>query len=82
MPTKELRLRLDDALLAKARALAESQGSSLEDILVVYLTNWVREDKRRRMARAMMKPYVDRPTVSLSGVIQPSRDETEDEADD
>ncbi len=78
MPTKELRLRLDDGLLTKAKALAERNGSSLEDFLVAYLAKWVAEDKRRRLTRAMMKPYEDRPTVSLSGGLRPPEDETEE----
>ena len=78
MPTTELRLRLDDGLLTKARALAERRGTSLEDLLVAQLTRWVAEDKRRRLTRAMMQPYVDRPTVSLAGRLRPPKDKTED----
>ena len=77
MPTTELRLRLDDGLLAKARALAEGKGTSLEDLMIAHLTDLVRAEKRRRLARAMMKPYVDRPTVSLSGRNRPPEDDSE-----
>ncbi len=77
MPTKELLLRLDDGLLTKARALAEREGSSLEDSLVEYLTQWVAKDTRRRLNRVRMKPFTDRPTVSLSGELRPPKEEPE-----
>lgn len=77
MPTTELRLRLDDGLLTKARALAERRGASLEDLLIAHLDRWVKKDKRRRLTRAMMKPYVERPTVKLNRIPDGGEDETE-----
>ncbi len=80
MPTTKLTVDLDSGLLAKARAVAEKQEKSLEDLVIALLADLVQEDRRRWATRELYKPYVERPTLVLGGAgQQPPRDSDDSE---
>jgi hypothetical protein len=58
-------LNLDEGLLSNAERIAGQQGSSVKNLLVEYLHQLVKEDKKRRFREEALRHYVDRPTESL-----------------
>lgn len=67
-------IRLDDGLLERAERVARDRGDSLEHLIVEYLHHMVKKERYRRARHEMLRPFVERPTVSLEGPLSAGGD--------
>lgn len=67
-------LAIEEELLDAARAVAAERHTSVNEMVRLYLSQVVGEDRRRQAAWERIKGLVEQPPVVLGGP-RPSRDE-------
>jgi len=65
MKWRTLTLVIDEDLLREARAVAERQRTSVDQMVREYLQQVVNRESRRRVALESIRPLLDRPPVHL-----------------
>lgn len=79
---KNITLAIDEELLAKARALATRQHTSLNAIVRSLLSHEVEQDARIATAKAGLRRLMDESTLDMGAGYRWNRQEIYDERED
>ena len=74
MAPKRLNLVVDEDLLREARAVASRRRTSVNEMVLEFLNQLVRQESQRAAALQRIQPLLDSCPVHL-GAVRPSRDE-------
>ncbi len=76
---KNITLAIDDGVLAKARAVAEKRGTTVNAIVRDYLTLLSTEEQRWERSKARLKELMDNSTADIGPDFKWNRDEIYDD---